>query len=90
MRIYKPVILNKLSLSKKFSRQVLYARKSVLGVGLMKLFTIIMIIALKLYISYKKLQTSVVKIIFLMNALHSSNMDIVVTQLKQIEKLNQI
>ena len=63
MRIYEPVILNKLSLSKKFPRWVLYARKSALSVRLMKLPTMIIIIVLKLYLSYKRLQINIAKII---------------------------
>jgi len=46
--IYESVILNKMGLSIKFPRKVLYARKSALGVGLMAPRTIMSILALKL------------------------------------------
>jgi hypothetical protein len=53
-RIYEEPILNKLGFSKKFPRDVLYARKSALGIGLMEPNTIIAMLKLKLYIGSKR------------------------------------
>ena len=53
-RIYKEPILNKLGFSKKFPRNVLYARKSALGIGLMEPNTIIAMLKLKLYVGSKR------------------------------------
>ena len=52
MKIYEPVILQKLGLSIKFPRNVLYARKSALEVGLIAPSTIIDTLALKLYVGH--------------------------------------
>ena len=49
-RIYKEPLLLKLGLSRKFPRDVLYSRKSALGVGIMKPSTIIDILKAKLYL----------------------------------------
>ena len=51
--IYKATVLKKLGLSSKFPWQVLYARKSALGIGIMKLTSFIETLGLKLYIRYK-------------------------------------
>ena len=48
--IYKEVIAKKIGLGKKFPRKILYARKTVLGVGLISLSMAVKIQALKLYI----------------------------------------
>ena len=61
--IYESVILNKMGLSIKFPRKVLYARKSALGVGLMAPRTIMSILALKLYVSHQRGETRVSKMI---------------------------
>ena len=61
--IYEPVILNKLGLSVKFPRKVLYARKSALGVGLMAPHTIMSVLALKLYLSHQRGETRISKLI---------------------------
>ena len=61
--IYEAVILNKMGLSVKFPRKVLYARKSALGVGLMAPWTIMSMLALKLYLSYQRGETRVSKLI---------------------------
>ena len=53
MKISELVLLKKLELSEKFPREILYARKSALGVGLLKPSTIITILTLKIY-TYKK------------------------------------
>jgi len=63
MKIYKPVILRKLGLSITFPRNVLYARKSVLGVRLISPSTIIDILALKLYVGYNRDKNEVAKTI---------------------------
>jgi len=61
--IYEAVILNKMGLSVKFLRKVLYARKSALGVGLMAPWTIMSVLALKLYLSHQRGDTRVSKLI---------------------------
>ena len=53
-RIYKEPILVKMGLSRKFLWTILYTRKSILGIGLMKPSTIIDILKLKLYIRNKQ------------------------------------
>ena len=52
-----------MGLSEKFLRQISYARKIALGVGLMKLTTMIVILALKLYLGHKRLEMNIEKII---------------------------
>ena len=52
-----------MGLSEKFLRDILYARKSALGVGLMSPITIMNILALKLYAGYNRGETKVSKII---------------------------
>ena len=54
MNISEPVLLKKLGLSEKFPREILYARKSALGVGLLKPSTIITILTLKLYLEHMR------------------------------------
>jgi hypothetical protein len=49
MKIYEEPILKKIGLSAKFSRQILYAWKSALGVGIIRPSTIINTLAIKLY-----------------------------------------
>ena len=61
--IYETVILNKMGLSQKFLLKALYARKLALGVGLMSPSTILNILALKLYVSHKRGETEVSKMI---------------------------
>ena len=60
-RIYKEPLLIKLGLGKKFSRIVLYKRKSALGIGLMKPSIIIAILKLKSYIGNKRKQGNATK-----------------------------
>ena len=55
MKIYKLVLLVKLDLSKKFPRNILYTRKIALEVGIMKPSIIIAVLAIKLYLGYKRL-----------------------------------
>ena len=52
-RIYKGPMLDKLKLGQNFSKSLLYARKSFLGVGLIELETVLAIATLKAYIGYK-------------------------------------
>ena len=54
MKIYEVPILKKIGLSAKFPRQILYARKAALGVGIMKPSTIINTLAIKLYIGHQR------------------------------------
>ena len=63
MKISKPVLLEKLGLSVKFLRKILYTRKTALGVGLMKPSKIIMILALKLYLGHMRNNNRIVNII---------------------------
>ena len=53
--IYEVPILRKIGLSSKFPKELLYARRSTLGVGLITLNTALSIAALKLYISNKRM-----------------------------------
>jgi len=54
-RIYEAPLLQKLGLSKKFPRAVMYARKSALGLGIMAPSTILALLKLKLYIGNKRI-----------------------------------
>ena len=63
MKIYKLVILKKLGFSKKFLYYILYTWKIVLGIGLFKLFVIIAILALKLYLGYKRMRLDLAELI---------------------------
>ena len=56
------MILRKLELSTKFLRNVLYARKLILGVGLIAPFTIMNILALKLYVGHNHRDSEVATI----------------------------
>ena len=47
-------MLKKLGLSSKFPRQALYARRMVLGIGIMHLIIIIYILAIKLYLGHMR------------------------------------
>ena len=62
-KIYEPVILRKLGLSKNFPRSVLYSRKTALGVGLMAPKTIMDGLALKLYLGHQRSEDRISKII---------------------------
>jgi len=53
--IYEVPILRKIELSSKFPKELLYARRSTLGVGLITPNTALSIAALKLYISNKRM-----------------------------------
>ena len=61
--ISEKVILRKLGLSERFPRDMLYSRKTALGVGIMKPSTIIDILALKLYVGHKRSNDRIAKII---------------------------
>ena len=54
IKISELVLLKKLGLSENFPREILYARKSALGVGLLKPSTIITILTLKLYLGHMR------------------------------------
>jgi len=54
LKICERPILRKLGLSEKFPRELLYSRKSALGIGLLKPSTIIAILAAKLYIGHMR------------------------------------
>ena len=61
--IYESVILNKMGLSEKFLRKILYTRKLALGVGLMAPTTIMYVLAMKLYVGYNRGEIRVSKMI---------------------------
>ena len=63
MRIYEPIILKKIGLGEKFPRLCLYSRRSALGIGLLKPTTILAILALKLYVGHKRLNTKISRMI---------------------------
>ena len=63
IRIYELIILRKLNLSSKFLRRIFYARKSLLGIGIMKPSIIVDTLVLKLYISHKRQNSRISKII---------------------------
>ena len=63
MKIYKLVILKKLGFSKNFLYYILYTWKIVLGIGLFKLSVIIAILALKLYLGYKRMRLDLAELI---------------------------
>lgn len=54
IKISESSLLRKLGLSERFPRQILYAQKSQLGVGIMKPATILAILSLKLYVGHKR------------------------------------
>ena len=55
-KISEPVLLRKLKLSEKFPREILHARKSALGIGLMKPSTILAILASQLFFGYLRMK----------------------------------
>jgi uncharacterized protein with PQ loop repeat len=63
MKLYEPTILKKLRFNIKFPCNVLYARKSILGIGLIKPSTAIQALALKQYIGHKWIDTKLAKTI---------------------------
>lgn len=62
-RIYEPVLLRKMNLSKKFPRSVLCSRKTALCIGLLAPRTTIDVLALKLHLGNQRLNQKVAKII---------------------------
>ena len=52
-KIYEVPLLHKLQLSTRFSKELLYARKSWLGVELLAPETVLAMLKLKVYIGYK-------------------------------------
>jgi len=65
MYISQSILLKKLGLSKKIPRKILYAQKSELGVGILKSTTIVAILALKLYLGYKRNKDRISNIIMI-------------------------
>jgi len=63
MKISKSILLRKMDLSKKFPRKMLYARKSALGVELMKPLRMVAILSLKLYMGHVRAQDRIANII---------------------------
>ena len=61
-RIYEPTLLRKMRLSEKFPRNILYARKTALGVGLLSPRTIIDTLSLKLYLGHQRMNSKVSEI----------------------------
>ena len=62
-RLYEEPMLVKLKLSRKLPRDILYARRSALGVGLILPETAIAIATLKLYIGNVRMKSNVVDMI---------------------------
>ena len=62
-RIYKAALLCKLQLSTRFPKELLYARKSWLGVELLAPKIVLAILKLKVYIGYKQIERKVTKFI---------------------------
>ena len=56
MKISERTLLKKLQLSEKFPRKMSHARKSALGVGLMKPSTILAVLALQLCVGHQRMQ----------------------------------
>jgi len=63
MKIYKLMLLWKLRLSMKFPRIILYTRKTVIGIGIMKPSTVIDTLVLKLYVGYKRQKSRIAMLI---------------------------
>jgi len=61
--ISESTILRKLGLSEKFPREILYSRKSALGIGLLKPTTIIAILAMKLCIGHMRMNDRIATIL---------------------------
>ena len=61
IKISKPVLLKKINLSEKFPREVLYARKSALGIRLMKPSTILAVLAAQLYFGHERMKDATSK-----------------------------
>jgi len=53
------MILNKLQLTEKFLRRLLYMRRDALSIGLIKPRTTINILVIKLYIGYQRASTPI-------------------------------
>ena len=59
--------MNKLQLTEKFLRRILYTRRDALRLGLIKLKTAINILVTKLYIRYLRASTSILEMIEAIN-----------------------
>ena len=62
-RIYEVLILKKLGLSVKFPREVMYMRKTALGLGLIELDAVLEILTLKQYFGHMRMRSDTSKII---------------------------
>ena len=62
-RICEETLLNKLGFSKKFLRNVLYMRRSALGIGILKPKIIVDALVIKLYFGHKRAKTRMSKLI---------------------------
>jgi hypothetical protein len=56
--LYETIILNKLMLSEKFPRRILYVRRNTIGIGFIRPKTVINALATKLYIGHQQANTS--------------------------------
>jgi len=63
MKAYEATMLNKLGLSQKFPKELIYSRREALGVGLLKPSTIIAILATKQYFGHKRMRGRISNII---------------------------
>ena len=61
--LYEEQILRRLGYSIKFPRKVLYMRRNILGIDLLRLKTIMETMALKLYIGHKRTNTTIANLI---------------------------
>jgi len=63
MKLSERVLLKKLGLGETFPRDVLYLRKSALGVGLLKPTTVLAILSMKLYVGHMRIEDQISKMI---------------------------
>ena len=61
MKTYEPVTLKKLGFGEKFLRLCLHSRRSSFRIGLIKSKIILATLALKFYVSHKRLKSKVSK-----------------------------
>lgn len=92
MQISESILLKKLGLSEKFPRKIIYAQKSELGVGILKPTIIIAILALKLYLSYKRNEDRISNIIMIneMNIAYQYGYNKYILQMKRSMKPTNI
>ena len=63
MKLSKRVLVKKIGLGENFPREVLYSRKSALGVGLLKPTTVLAILSMKLYVGHMRMEDQMSKMI---------------------------